>query len=258
VTAIEKYPRTRHLQGSRLQPGDEDLSAVPLDDIASLPLIVEEKLDGANSAISFNLNHELRLQSRGHYLTGGPAERQFDLFKSWATRHQRSFHDVLGCRYVMYGEWMYAKHTIFYDDLPHYFLEFDVLDRENARFLSTTARKALLAGLPIASAPVIATGVIRSFSELIGPSRFKTARCPERFTNHCAALAYPLEKALKETDASRDMEGLYVKWEDQHEVKGRYKFVRPSFHTAVLDSESHWKDRPLIPNLLRAGVDLFT
>ena len=27
---IHKYPRTPHLEGSRLQPGDEDLDAVPL------------------------------------------------------------------------------------------------------------------------------------------------------------------------------------------------------------------------------------
>src|SRR5205807_2014548 len=29
-------------------------------------------------------------------------------------------------RYILYGEWLYAKHTVFYTDLPHYFLEFDI------------------------------------------------------------------------------------------------------------------------------------
>ena len=30
---IFKYPRTKHLEGSRLQKGDEDLSQVPFIDI---------------------------------------------------------------------------------------------------------------------------------------------------------------------------------------------------------------------------------
>ncbi len=55
----------------------------------------------------------------------------------------------------MYGEWLYAKHTVFYDNLPHYFMEFDVLDRLTRAFLSTTARRELLTGLPVMPVPVI-------------------------------------------------------------------------------------------------------
>ena len=48
-----KYPRTPHLAGSRLQPGDEDLSQIPFSHLAGRHIVVEEKCDGANSAISF-------------------------------------------------------------------------------------------------------------------------------------------------------------------------------------------------------------
>ena len=134
---LKKYPRTRHLAGSRLQPGDEDLSQIPFSQIAGKHLVVEEKCDGANSAISFDENGQLLLQSRGHYLTGGYRERHYDLMKQWASVHQDIFYEVLGTRYIMYGEWMYAKHTVFYDALPHYFLEFDIWDRETEGFLDT-------------------------------------------------------------------------------------------------------------------------
>ena len=67
---IVKYPRTPHIQGSRLQLGDEDLRQRPFSDIAGKYVVLEEKIDGANSAISFTENGELRLQSRGHFLTG--------------------------------------------------------------------------------------------------------------------------------------------------------------------------------------------
>ena len=96
-----KYPRTPHLSGSRLQPGDEDLSQIPFSDIQGKHLVVEEKCDGANSAISFGPAGELRLQSRGHYLTGGYRERHYDLLKQWASVHREAFYQVLGSRYVM-------------------------------------------------------------------------------------------------------------------------------------------------------------
>lgn len=59
---IRKYPRTPHLQGSRLQPGDEDLSQIPFDCIRGKRIVVEEKVDGANCAVSFDCDGQLMLQ----------------------------------------------------------------------------------------------------------------------------------------------------------------------------------------------------
>ena len=53
------------------------------------------------------------------------------------------------------------------------------------------------------------------------------------------------------------MEGLYFKVEEDGRVVGRYKYVRASFLTRVLDSGSHWLTRPIVPNGLADGVDLF-
>ena len=54
---------------------------------AATHLVIEEKVDGANSAISFDSTGSIRLQSRGHYLVGGARERHFDLLKTWANVH---------------------------------------------------------------------------------------------------------------------------------------------------------------------------
>lgn len=43
AVTLKKYPRTPHLEGSRLQPGDEDLSQVPFSYIKGKHLVVEEK-----------------------------------------------------------------------------------------------------------------------------------------------------------------------------------------------------------------------
>lgn len=53
------------------------------------------------------------------------------------------------------------------------------------------------------------------------------------------------------------MEGLYIKVEEEGTVQERYKYVRAGFLQTVFDSQSHWLDRPVIPNLLKAGVSLF-
>lgn len=226
---IVKYPRTPHIAGSRLQAGDEDLASVARDALAGLPLVIEEKLDGSNSAVSFAPDGELVLQSRGHVLTGGARERQFDLFKRWASHHSNWLRERLHSRYVMYGEWLYARHTIPYDQLPHYFLEFDVLDRETGVFLSTERRRAMLDGGPVVSVPVLGTAVL------------------------------PLERYIARSTASsvETMEGLYIKHEAEGQVLGRYKYVRAGFLQAVADSGEHWMDRPIEPNRLRDGVDLF-
>ena len=257
---LHKYPRTPHLTGSRLQPGDEDLRVVSLEHLKGLNLVVEEKLDGANSAVSFGEDGRLLLQSRGHFLDGGPRERHFGLLKAWAGSVQRRLWEALGERHVMYGEWLYARHTIFYDALPHYFLEFDVLDRLTGEFLSTPARRELLKDVPVVSAPVLYTGptpTAEQLAALVKPSSFQTARWRESLTEVCAARGLDAARALRETDSAGLLEGLYIKVEDGGRVTERFKFVRPSFTQAVDDSGEHWLNRPVIPNQLREGVDLF-
>ena len=259
---IKKYPRTPHLEGSRLQPGDEDLSQIPFEAIKERHLVIEEKCDGANSAVSFDQNGELLLQSRGHYLTGGYRERHYNLMKQWAMIHRDAFYRVLGTRYIMYGEWMYAKHTVFYDALPHYFLEFDILDRETGIFLDTSTRHAMLAQLPVVSVPVLGEGTYQKKEELLkllGQSRYVTGNQRQNLTDEAVKLKLDAERACQETELSGLMEGLYIKVEEDGQVVDRMKFVRAAFLQCVDFSESHWIDRPIIPNQLAVPVEsLFT
>lgn len=250
---ITKYPRTPHLEGSRLQSGDEDLSQIPFSHIAGGKIIVEEKCDGANSAISFDGDGNLLLQSRGHYLTGGYREKHYNLMKQWANIHRSVFYDVLGNRYIMYGEWMYAKHTVFYNNLPHYFLEFDVYDRETNKFLDTPSRRGMLSGLPVVSVPVLKNTAFKNLSgltDLIVQSCFIRKGHMEQLKEYCIHAGEDAEKRCGETDPSILMEGLYIKIERNGEVEERMKFVRSSFLQCVELSNSHWLSRPIIPNQL--------
>src|SRR5258708_7620729 len=118
---------------------------------------------------------------------------------------------------------------IAYDRLPHYFLEFDIFDKHSGEFLSTGRRASLLGGGPVLSVPVLGTGSVNRFESYFGRSR-------------CSSTEL--------------MEGLYLKREHEGRVVARYKYVRPEFLQAVADSDSHWMDRPIVPNTLCDRVDL--
>jgi hypothetical protein len=257
---IRKYPRTRHLEGSGLQ-ADDDPATAAWSELAAQDLVVAEKLDGANCGISFDSDRRIRLQSRGHYLTGGPRERQFDLLKSWASRHANTLWEILGHRYILYGEWLYGKHSIFYTDLPHYFMEFDMLDTQSNRFLTTIQRQHILANCPIiASVKVLYRGqlpALAALTKLVGHSDFIASNHRQQLVEAAQAAGLEANPLLNETDPSGLMEGLYIKIEQQDAVQARFKYVRPGFLQTVLDSGSHWMDRPLFPNRLCAGVELW-
>ena len=255
---IIKYPRTPHLAGSRLQAGDEDLSQIAFSSLTGQVIAVEEKIDGANSAISFS-GGELRLQSRGHYLTGGHRERHYEPLKIWAAANRSMLYDLLGNRYRMYGEWMYAKHKIYYDNLPHYFIEFDILDKESGKFLDTPSRGALLSGSGIVSVPLLYRGSYTSEKKILGLiscSAYITEGHRENLRLTAESLGLDSLEILSETDSSGLAEGLYIKVEEDGYVRERMKYVRHGFVQGRV-SDTPWHSRPIIPNMLARGVSLY-
>ncbi len=261
MNTIMKYPRTHHVVGSRKQYGDDDLNSVSLEQFRDCHVVVEEKLDGANCAVSFSPEGEMLLQSRGHFLTGGYREKHFNLFKAWTAAKRDELFDALDVRYIMYGEWLYAKHTVFYTHLPHYFMEFDLYDKQEDVFLSTGKRRELLAQCPsVMSVPVLQAcqgDAIGQLEDYVVQSLFISDNHMDVLRKVCGQHAVDADRSVVETDNSILAEGLYLKIEDEDTVLDRLKFVRSSFMTNILESETHWLDRPIIPNQLAKGVEIF-
>ncbi|MCY1230061.1 RNA ligase [compost metagenome] len=161
----------------------------------------------------------------------------------------------------MYGEWCFAKHSCWYDRLPAFFLEFDIYDRQAQCFLSTAARHALLAEGPVLSVPVLYEGKMpRSAKELrslVRPSLARSTDWKPAFEQAVRHEGQPLDLVRQQTDLSDLAEGLYLKAESGGQVTGRYKWVRPDFVQTILDSGSHHSRRPVLPNQLAPGVDLY-
>lgn len=227
-----KYPKTPRLEATLR--GD-------LHSWRKLDTVVSEKVDGANVGLSFD-GSSLVLQSRGHVLTGGPRERLFDRYKSWAREREKALYEALGGRYVLFGEWLGIKHRIFYDALPSFFLVLDLYDREREHFVVTSQRESILGGLDLEAPPILHRapfGKTHNFSQYIGPSHFKTARWKDHFGG-----------SLEGTDDSILMEGVYVKVEDSECVVGRMKVCRPEFEKVRTDNFWH-----LTPNRVALAGD---
>jgi hypothetical protein len=207
-----KYPRTPHLFGSRGTDDDKHLGeAESLRVVSNESLIVEEKVDGTNVGIHFTTDGKMALQCRGHLITEG-MHTQYDLFKQWAVVKRPVLEERIGDQFILFGEWVYARHSIHYRRLPHYFFEFDIYDKEAIMFLSLDRRMDLLEGAGIQTVPVLHRGAAdrERLESLIGPSLFDS-----RFEN-------PITRRTDEI-----MEGLYLRTEAGGIVTGRAKMVRP-------------------------------
>lgn len=237
-----KYPRTPHLFGSRGTDDDKHLGeAESTKFLAERSLIVEEKIDGTNVGIHFTSTGRMVLQCRGHEITEG-MHPQYDLFKQWTIVKRPVLEEMLSNDFILFGEWMYARHSIHYRKLPHYFFEFDIYDKRREAFLSLETRLAMLAGTGIHTVPVVARGAMnkKQLQAAIGPSAFES-----RFDNPTTGRTDDL------------MEGVYLRTEADGVVTGRAKFVRPEFVEKIKQS-THWQQQTLVPNLLADGMDIWS
>ncbi|HCS53999.1 RNA ligase family protein [Rubinisphaera sp.] len=236
-----KYPRTPHLFGSKGTDDDKHMKEVDsLRFLADDSLIVEEKIDGTNVGIHFLDSGEMVLQCRGHLITEG-MHPQYDLFKQWAAVKRNMLEQKLENRFILFGEWVYARHSIHYRNLTHYFFEFDLYDKQLQQFLNLQQRLAILDGTGIETVPIVHTGSLNrdDLKNLIGPSYFDS-----QFEN----------PATNQNDNL--MEGLYLRTEAEGAVTGRAKYVRPEFVEKIKQS-THWQHQQMVPNLLAEGMDIW-
>ena len=234
--------------------GKADPEAVPFSKLDGQFLVIEEKVDGTGVCLFFDDNLDPQIWHRGSTAIG----KEFKQLHNFFNHNQERFLDILEDRYVMFGEYMLYKHTIFYDRLPHLFLESDIYDRKNNIWLSTNARYNLLSKHSdyIRQVPVIATmkpSALRRIIDLVGKPLYQTEKWRLSLWDNCIKYNQPLDKVLEQTDQSGLMEGLYIKHEDDNEVLGRYKYVRFEFVENIINSGTHLIDRKPIYNLVNGG-----
>jgi hypothetical protein len=127
-------------------------------------------------------------------------------------------------RLMLFGEWCHARHTIEYEELPDWFILFDVLELTTQRFW-TSQRRNLLAGELGLHPP------------------------PEVFRGHLKFQQVPALIGASTLGAAR-MEGLYFRREADECLTARAKVVSSEFKQQI---EAHWSRRTLMLNRLRVS-----
>lgn len=219
---IRKFVRTRHLVNLGSATRDDlVLEAVEAQALFCGPeVFVEEKVDGANLGFSL-FEGSVRAQNRSHYVNSS-SHTQFKQLDKWILKHNAALLDILHSgsgRMILYGEWLFAKHSVPYTRLPDLFLAFDLFDIAAGRFVSRPVLEARLAGSGISLVPLVAR----------------------------THLAKPQDAArLIRGSAFYDgpAEGVYVRVCDADWTIQRAKVVRPDF----LSGDEHWSKHSVVPN----------
>ncbi|MBW7876125.1 MAG: RNA ligase family protein [Candidatus Cloacimonetes bacterium] len=197
---------------------DKVFSELECDAFLRNELTVEEKVDGANLGISFDTSGNVLLQNRGAYLQL-PGHGQWKKLTEWLELHTAVLWEHLTDQYILFGEWCYATHSIFYDNLPDWFLAFDIYNKEAGRFLASVPRNQLLDKMQICKVPCLAQGKF-TYSEI------QSLFMQSKFGNQPA-------------------EGLYLRVDGNAWLEQRAKLVRPTFIQRI---DQHWSQAAIRPN----------
>ncbi|OQR87908.1 hypothetical protein ACHHYP_07963 [Achlya hypogyna] len=222
---LAKFPRTKHLLPSAGVTRD-DLVMDPHDARAfiGVPVTIQEKVDGANLGLFLTDDYQVVAQNRSHFCNAATAP-QFKGLDVWIQVHQFELIDLLSPpgRYVLYGEWLFAKHSLHYTKLPSYFLAFDLLDRSTETFWAAAKLQRALKDTSIHLVPTIATTTIGDVDE------YRTLlETPSQFYDG-------------------PVEGFVVRKETAESLVARAKLVRDDF---IQEIQEHWAKKGIVKNQL--------
>lgn len=212
-----KYPRTPHLPWS---PGgtSDDRRLTSVDSLLGTALVLTEKMDGSNVSLESGACF-----ARSHAAT--PKHPSFDAFKAF---HAGIAH-LIPANFQVFGEWLYAKHSIAYSALPGYFLAFGVRDLQTMTWGSWEEVEMWAAELGVQTVPVLARVTLAREEAL--------AALTDKLSSEESACGGPREGVVVRHAGS---------YRDDAFGTSVAKWVR-SNHVQTAD---HWKNQLIVKNTL--------
>lgn len=170
------YPRTPHLRAAEaISRDDLVLAPAEIADWLQRPVVVEEKLDGANVSVWWEQDR-LRVASRG-----GPDAMdrggQLGPLRSRVNAGYAQLRPILENGLVLYAEWMWLTHSVRYDRLADHLVVLDFWHPEEG-FVSLGERDRLSHAYGLVVPPRLFTGVLGAEAALValmGQSRVGSA-----------------------------------------------------------------------------------
>lgn len=167
------YPRTPYLREPDAgAAGDRVVPVAERSAWLHRPVVVEEKLDGANVTIWLD-GGRVRVASRGG---PGAMDRagQLGPLRAWVSRQYDALRAMLDGGRVLYAEWLWLTHTVRYDRLPDHLVALDIW-HAGSGFAEVPERDEQVRAARLAGPPRLFAGVLGSvdaLDALIGRSRF--------------------------------------------------------------------------------------
>ena len=206
-----KYPRTYHLDWS---PGlqNDDRRQTEYERLKKLPIVVSLKMDGENTNMYPDRIHARSIDSKDH------PSRHYVKGVWGSIRHQ------IPDGWRICGENVYAKHSIFYDDLDTYFYVFNIWD-ENNICLSLDDTIDMCESLGLKHVPIIYRG---PYDEA-------------------------MLRALPTTEKMLGQEGYVVRVEEAFRFEDFNKNVAKYVRKGHVQTSTHWLNEVMVPNKLKDG-----
>lgn len=205
-----KYPKIPHLSYSNSIGKDDIIFNSSFDD---KDVVITEKMDGENTALYNDYLHARSINSGAH------------ISRNWLKAFHSNIKYLIPENYRICGEYLYAKHSILYENLPSYFLVFGIF-REICRRIE-----------------YIAWDDVEDFCTKIG---FKTV--PVLFSGiyNDGAIGTLINDAYNEK-----REGFVIRNRSGFPIDvfqyNIAKFVRPSH----VKTDSHWRHQKVIANKIK-------
>jgi hypothetical protein len=213
-----KYKRTFHLPWS---PGatNDDKIAKDISSLINIPIIITEKMDGSNASLETD-----GCFARTH--SGVPTHASFDGLKALHANIKYQIPEG----FQLFGEWCFAKHSIEYNELPGYFLLFNVRSLHTSMWASWEGVEMWATELGLPTVPVLFKGQVSSEKE----------------------LQTLIEDLMTQTSACGGIrEGVVARLEDGFSDNNFSKCVMKCVRANHVQTSDHWKDSGIIRNKLR-------
>lgn len=184
-------------------------------------------MDGSQMGISFK-GGKPYIQTRNSHLLENDKRVAFKGAWRWVWTHINHIERLQG--FTVFGEWLYIQHNLHYDQLPSFFIAFDVWDNKQSKYLNFINKSKFLVDRGFQKSPLLSSGCLNPnlvFETLIE------------------------DQHQSKFSSTESVEGGVVK---NYGKQAFGKMVLQEF-LDDLDIESHWTGRTPRYNALKDGLD---
>lgn len=215
-----KYPRTYHFPFSEGATSDDKI-ATDISGLIGRPIIITEKLDGENSSLEAG---GCFARTHAHPSTHTSA----DLLKSF----HASIKYKIPKGIQLFGENLFAVHSIAYNELPAYFLLFNVrdLNYQEPVWLEWQEIEMWAEEIGVPTVPVLFRGTFTSEQELKKVIRSFMAQ-----PSVCGGIREGVVARIASAFVDNDFD----------------KYVMKNVRANHVSTDKHWKNQEIIKNKLK-------